>query len=261
MKKILRILIVLLPILFLSWGTGSFGAGNDLLTAIANLAQVINKQFGISDLRVAAVNGNQVYINAGKNQFIKVGTVYEIIAEGAPVIDPVSKRKIGALETHLIDIKITTVRADVLIGELTDLTQEKAMAQVKVGLKAIEKAHMFSIAVIKFDYLNSADKTTPKIAQEFMINELINTGRFLVADSARTDQVTTQLSATAAPGSVEFTRQAGRMLGVEYIMYGQLVDIPGFLEIQCHVHDVSTGTGIAAGNVQLTPVFIQPTPN
>lgn len=259
MKKFfLKFIFILLTLIILLWGITTFCAENEMGVAIANLARTIDKQFGISEVRVAAVDGYKIYINAGKKQFVKVGAVYEIIAEGNPITDPVNKKKIGFLETHIVDIKITTVRDDLAIGELVDINQERRLKEIKVGQRAIEKTRKVSIAVIKFDYLNSGDKTTPRIAQEFMINELIKTGRFIVADSARTDKVALQLSATFAPGSAEFTKQAGKLLGVNYIMYGSLIDIPGFLEMQCRVHDVRTGTGIAAGNAQLTPVFIQP---
>ena len=93
-----------------------------------------------------------------------------------------------------------------------------------------------------------------------MIDELIKTGKFMVADSLRTEQIVNQLRSANQVGSVPFTKAAGRLLGVDYLMYGSLTDLPGFLEIQCRVHDSRKGTGLAAGNVQVVaPTPPQPT--
>lgn len=225
-----------------------FGADNQLGANIANLARTITRQFGLTEAKVAAVEGNQLYLNAGKNQFIQEGAQYEIVSEGSPVVDPVSKRKLGAIETHIAEIKITAVRSTVSIGEITE-----KKGTVAVGQKAIAKVKQVSIAVVGFEYLNSRDKSTPRVAQELMITELIKSGRFVVAARDRTEQVVAQLQTTSTPGSVAFTREAGRLLGVQYIMYGFLTDLPGTLDVQCRVHETATGAGITAATVQSSP--------
>jgi TolB-like protein len=248
--KIIGILICLI------FGLGrAFAADNQLATNIANLAKLVTKQFGAVEARVAAIQGDRIYLNAGKSQYVKIGAVYEIIDEdkNKPVIDPSTRRKIGTLETHVAEIKITTVRDNLAIGQIIE---KAGSAELKIGQKAVQKPKMLSIAVIQFDYLNSRDKVTPKIAQALMISELIKTGQFMVADSLRTGQIVNQLSSTSQPGSVQFTKAAGKLLGVDYIMYGFITDLPGFMDIQCRIHDSDTGIGLASGNVQL----VAPTP-
>lgn len=222
---------------------------NQFSTAIANLAKQVTRQFGALELKVAAVEKDLVYLNGGRKQFVKLGTIYEIVAEGTPVINPEpgNRSRIGNLETHIADIKIITVRDTLSIGQIT----QKGDTPLKAGQKAIEKAKMRSIAVVPFEYLNSKDKTTSRIVQELMINELIKTGYFIVADSLRTEQIANQLRGASQPGSTQFTRAAGKLLGVEYVMYGNMVDMPGFMEIQCRIHDSASGIGIAAGNTQI----------
>jgi TolB-like protein len=246
------------------------GAENQLATSITTLARTITKQFGIIEAKVAAVDGNNIYLNVGKKQYVKEGTIYEIISEGTPFNDPVNRGKLGVLETKVAEVKIIAVRDNFSIAQMVNLVPGgSANAKlIKIGQKAVEKTLKFSIAVVQFEYLNSKDKATPRFAQELMINELINTGRFVVAESATADRVVKQLLDTDMPGtstpspdtfgSVRFTRNLGKILGVDYIMYGQLTDMPGFMELQCRVHDAKTGVGIAAGNVQIIPTVINP---
>lgn len=247
-KTIIGIMIILLSSLCVL--CVAIAADNPLATAIVNLTKQVTKQFGALELKVAAVEKDLVYLNGGRKQYIKLGTIYEIIAEGPAVVNPEpgNRSKIGTLETHIADVKIITVRDTLCIGQIT---QKIGDTPLKVGQKALEKAKLRSIAVIPFEYLNSKDKTTSRIVQELMVNELIKTGYFIVADSLRTEQIANQLRGTSQPGSVQFTQATGKLLGVDYIMYGSLVDLPGFMEIQCRIHDSGNGTGVAAGNVQI----------
>ena len=114
-------------------------AENQLATAAANLAKLVVKQFGVAEAKVAAIQGDQVYLNVGQKQFIKIGTIYEILAEGTPVIDPSNRSKIGTLETHVAEIKIATVRDSMAIGQVTE---KSATIPLKVGQKAVEKPKM-----------------------------------------------------------------------------------------------------------------------
>jgi hypothetical protein len=266
--KKLRLLFGFIVITIFMSAPSSQGAENQLATSITTLARTITKQFGVIEAKVAAVDGNNIYLNVGKNQFVKEGTTYEILADGRTFTDPVSRGKLGVLETHVADIKIVTVRDTFSIGEMANQVPGNDGTPIKVGQRAVEKAKQLSIAVVQFEYLNSKDIVTPRVAQELMINELINTGRFVVAESATTDRVVRQLLSTDMPGtnpptpdtfgSVRFTRNLGKMMGVDYIMYGQLTDLPGFMELQCRVHDARTGVGIAAGNIQIIPTVINP---
>ncbi|HBE80868.1 MAG TPA: hypothetical protein DDW65_24240 [Firmicutes bacterium] len=246
------------------------GAENQLASSVTTLAGTITRQFGVTEATVAAVDGDNIYLNVGKKQYIKAGTLYEIIAEGRPFNDPAKRNKLGLLESHVADIKIIAVRNGYAIGQMVNQLPDITPIPIKAGQKAIEKAQKFSIAVVQFEYLNSKDIITPRVAQELMINELINTGRFVVVESATTNKVVNQLLATNTPaaattppgpdtiGTVQFTRNLGKMVGVDYIMYGQLTDLPGFMELQCRVHDAQTGTGIAAGSIQIIPPVVQP---
>jgi hypothetical protein len=264
-------LFIIIMIIILSIGTPcTRGADNPLATSITTLVRTITRQFGVAEIRVAAVDGDNIYLNAGKKQYIQEGTEYEIHAESGPVNDPVNRRKLGNLETHVADIKIIAVRDSYSIGQIINPLPDANPISVKPGQFAIEKDKQFSIAVVDFEYLNSKDSTTPRVAQELMINELINSGRFVVAESTTTERVVQQLLNTntqgttpATPdtiGTVQFTRNLGKMLGVDYIMYGQLTDHPGFMDLQCRVHDAKTGVGIAAGSTQIVPQVLNPAP-
>ena len=249
LKAMVKVIIgiIMVPVFSLCMITA---ADNPLATAIVNLARQVTRQFGALELKVAAVQKDLVYLNGGRKHYVKVGAMYEIVAEGAAVVNPEpgNRGKIGNLETSIADVKVITVRDTMCIAQIT---QKIGDTPLKVGQKAIEKSKIRTIAVIPFEYLNSKDKTTSRILQELMINELIRTGYFMVADSLRTEQIANQLKNTSQPGSVQFTLAAGKLLGVDYIMYGNVVDLPGLMQIQCRVHDSGTGTGIAAGNVQI----------
>ncbi|HEX3044128.1 MAG TPA: hypothetical protein VHY08_05185 [Bacillota bacterium] len=252
--------LLLLSGIIITLNFTGYSAENPLATSIGSLAKQLTSQFGIIEIRVAAVQGEQVYLNAGKKKFIRLNTVYEIIDESKVAVkDPVTKANIGFLETHVADVKIIAVRDNLSIAQIINKTQMNLT--IAIGQKAIEKTSKFSMAVIPFEYLNSKDKVTPRVAQELMINELIKTARFVVADSLRTEQVAKQVSSTSTPGSVQFTKEVAKLLGVEYVMYGNLTDLPGFMDIQCRIHEASSGAGIAAGNVQIVaPTPVQPTP-
>jgi TolB-like protein len=259
LKKVFLRLLFFAGIIIIFNFTGS-GADNPLATTISNLAKQLTNQFGIIEIRVAAVQGEQVYLNAGKKKYIRLNTVYEIVDESKVAVkDPVTKANLGFLETHVADVKIIAVRDNLSIAQVVSKTQLNIA--IAAGQKAIAKSSKFSIAVIPFEYLNSKDKVTPRAAQELMINELIKTTRFVVADSLRTEQVAQQVSSTSTPGSVQFTKEVAKLLGVDYVMYGSLTDLPGFMDIQCRIHEASSGAGIAAGNVQIVaPTPVQPTP-
>jgi TolB-like protein len=261
LRKAFLLLLLFSGIIMILNFTG-FSAENPLATSIGTLAKQLTSQFGIIEIRVAAVQGEQVYLNAGKKKFIRLNTVYEIVDESKVAVkDPVTKANIGFLETHIADVKIIAVRDNLSIAQVINKTQMNMNIALAIGQKAIEKSSKFSIAVIPFEYLNSKDKVTPRAAQELMINELIKTTRFVVADSLRTEQVAKQVSSNSASGSVQFTKEAAKLLGVEYVMYGNLTDLPGFMDIQCRIHEASSGAGIAAGNVQIVaPTPVQPTP-
>jgi curli biogenesis system outer membrane secretion channel CsgG len=261
-------LLIIIPLLLST--TLAEAEENQLASSITTLARTITKQFGTIEAKVAAVDGDNIYINVGKKQYIKDDTIFEIIAEGGTFNDPVNRGKLGTLETHVADIKIVAVRDTYAIGQIINLVPEANPIPIKAGQKALEKSKKLKIAVVQFEYLNSKDIVTPRVAQQLMINELTNTGRFLVAESATTDKVVQQLLATQTPGanppspdtigSVQFTRNLGKMLGVEYVMYGQLTDLPGFMELQCRVHEAQSGVGTAAANVQIIPTVIKPPP-
>lgn len=263
-------LILFIPFIFLITIPLTQGADNPLATSIKTLAATITRQFGVNQAKVAAVDGDNVYLNVGKKQYIKEGTEYEIFAEGGPVNDPVNRAKLGTIQSHVADIRIVTVRDSYCIGQIINPVPDASPTPIKPGQVAFEKNKQFSIAVVQFEYLNSKDSTTPRIVQELMMNELINTGRFMVAESATTDKVVQQLLSTNTPGTtpatpdtigtVQFTRNLGKMLGVDYILYGQLTDHPGFMELQCRVHDAKTGVGIAAGSTQIVPQVVNPAP-
>ncbi len=248
----------------------ALGEENPLATAVTTLARTITGQFGVVEAKVAAVDGDNIYLNVGKKQYVREETEYEILAEGGPVNDPVRRTKLGTIQTHVADIRIVAVRDSYSIGQVINPVPDSSPIPIKPGQLAIEKTKQFSIAVVQFEYLNSKDITTPRVAQELMLNELINSRRFAVAESATTDKVVQQLLSTNTPGTtpatpdtigtVQFTRNLGKMLGVDYIMYGQLTDHPGFMELQCRVHDAKTGVGIAAGSTQIVPQVVNPSP-
>lgn len=246
--KRFKLFLVILLLLGLFSVNLACGAGTQLGSGINTLARTIARQFGFTEARVAAVKGLQAYLNAGQNQYIREGAEYEIVAEGEPVVDPKTKKNLGFQETHVADLKITQVRSNISIGDISNQSGGK----VEAGQKAIEKVRQVSIAVVEFEYLNSRDQITPRAAQEMMIVELIKTGRFVVADRDRTKQVVDYLRTSGNPGTVNFTKEVGKLLGVNYILYGCMTDFPGFTEIQCRVHDAVSGVGLAAANVQLT---------
>jgi hypothetical protein len=268
LSKIQLLLIIITATVLLVSIPAIQGAENPLSSSVTTLARTITRQFGVIEATVAAVDGDNIYLNVGKKQYVKAGTLYEIIAEGRPLNDPVKRNKLGLLESHVADIKIIAVRDGYAIGQVVNQLPDITPIPIKAGQKAIEKAQKFSIAVVQFEYLNSKDIITPRVAQQLMINELINTGRFVVAESATADKVVNQLLATNTPGTtpaspdtigtVQFTRNLGKMLGVDYIMYGQLTDLPGFMELQCRVHDAQSGVGIASGSTQIIPPVVQP---
>lgn len=246
---------VLSPALFIILTVSSFAADNRLAVNIKTLAKNIVQQFGGVELRVAAVQDDKVYLNAGRNKFISEGAIYQIIVDGDPFNDPVSRRRLGNLEIVIAEVQIITVRDNYSIAQVIDYSigdREPA-----VGQRAVPRRSKISIAVIPFEYLNSFDQTTPKIAQEIMAAELINSGLFVVAGSAKTTEAV-ELLEPDSPGTVQFSKSIGRKLGVEYVLYGFIIDSPGYMEIQCRVHSTAEGTGVAASTIRIESEFSNP---
>ena len=126
--------------------------------------------------------------------------------------------------------------------------------EIAVGKREVARRSKISLAIIPFEYLNSLDLTTPRIAQEIMAAELINSGWFVVAGSEKTAQAAEILQADS-PGTVRFSKSIGNMLGVEYVLYGFIIDSPGYMEIQCRVHNTADGIGIAASTIRIEADF------
>jgi len=247
-----RVLVLaLVPLLTAS----GFAADNRIAVNIKTLAANIVQQFGGVELRVAAVRDDQVYLNAGKNKFISEGAIYQIIVDGLPFNDPASRRRLGNIEIVVAEVQIITVRDNYSIAQVLDHSWgERDLA---VGQRAIPQRSKISIAIIPFEYLNSFDETTPRIAQEIMAAELINSGLFVVAGAAKAKEAADLLQPDS-PGTVQFSKGIGRMLGVEYVLYGFIIDSPGYMEIQCRVHSGLEGTGVAAANIRIESEFSDP---
>lgn len=243
-------LLLLLILLFVNLSV--YGADNRLAVNIKTLAANIAQQFGAAELRVAAVQEDKVYLNAGRNKFIREGAIYQIIADGAPFNDPVSRRKLGNLEGTIAEIKIESVRDSYCIARVLD--GNRGEREIAVGQRAVARRSKITLAIIPFEYLNSQDRTTPRIAQEIMAAELISSGWFVVAGSEKTAQAAEMLQADS-PGTVQFSKSIGNMLGVEYVLYGFLIDSPGYMELQCRVHNTADGIGIAASTIRIEAEF------
>ncbi len=228
------------------------GADNRLVVNIKSLAANIAQQFGAVELRVAAVQEDKVYLNAGKNKFIAEGAIYQIIMDQAPFNDPVSRRRLGNLETIIAEVQIESVRDSYSIARVLD--GNRGEREIAVGQRAVARKTKMSLAIIPFEYLNSLDQTTPRIAQEIMAAELINSGWFVVAGSEKTAQAAGMLQADT-PGTVRFSKNIGNMLGVEYVLYGFIIDSPGYMEIQCRIHNTADGIGIAASTIRIEADF------
>lgn len=229
-----------------------YGADNRLAANIKTIAANIVQQFGISELRVAAVQDDKVYLNAGRNKFIPEGAIYQIIADGAPFNDPVSRRRLGNLERIIAEVQIESVRDGYSIARVLD--GNRGEREIAVGQRAVARRSKISLAIIPFEYLNSLDRTTPRIAQEMMAAELVSSGWFVVAGSEKTAQAVEMLQADS-PGTVQFSKSIGNMLDVEYVLYGFLIDFPGYMELQCRVHNTADGVGIAAATIRIPAEF------
>lgn len=229
-----------------------YGADNRLAVNIKTLAANIAEQFGAAELRVAAVQGDQVYLNAGRNKSIMEGVIYQIVMDDGPFNDPVSRRRLGNIETNIAEVQIESVRDNYSIARV--LNGNSGIWQITVGQRAVARRSKISIAVIPFEYLNSLDETTPRIAQEIMAAELINSGLFVVAAGEKTAAASGMLQGDT-PGTVRFSKSIGNMLGVEYVLYGFMIDSPGYMEIQCRVHRTADGIGIAAATIRIEAEF------
>lgn len=227
-------------------------ADNRLAVNVKTLAKNIAQQFGDIELRVAAVQDDKVYLNAGRNKFISEGAIYQIVVDGLPFNDPASRRKLGNIEIAIAEVQIVAVRDNYSIAQVLD--HSSGQRELAAGQRAIPQRTQISMAIIPFEYLNSLDKTTPRIIQEIMASELINSGLFVVAGSTKTTEAVDLLQSDS-PGAVQFTKNIGRMLGVEYVMYGFIIDSPGYMEIQCRVHSTVEGTGIAASTIRIESEF------
>lgn len=243
---------VIILIIFTMASLSVQGADNRLAVNVKTLAGNIVQQFGAAEVRVAAVQGDSVYLNAGRNKFIREGTIYQIIVDEAPFNDPVSRRKLGNIEFVIAEVQIKTVRDTFSIALILD--QSIRDREIAVGQRAVAQRDKASIAIIPFEYLNSLDKTTPRIAQEIMAAELVNSGEFIIAGSSKTAQAA-EILQPDSPGTAQFSKSIGKMLGVEYVLYGFIIDSPGYMEIQCRVHSTSDGIGIIAATIRIEAEF------
>ena len=76
---------------------------------------------------VLNVKGNNVYINMGGDA-VKTGSYYGVYATGEELIDPYTGESLGAEETRIGQIKITTVKPKYSVGEVVEGNVSDVMA-------------------------------------------------------------------------------------------------------------------------------------
>lgn len=138
------------------WGGGAVGAagfdfsaanfaetiiGEATIEACDKLAQDLNARSGQAaqaknieiEALVAAVEGGQVYLNAGSSSGVQAGDTFAIERVVKEVRDPATKEVLDVVTETVGTVKITQVREKVAIGTLS------GGAAVKVGDRAIKQ--------------------------------------------------------------------------------------------------------------------------
>src|SRR5512145_372421 len=104
------------------------GALRDALTkAMVNMQKQLAKRKWQG--RIASAKGSQVYINAGQKSGIKVGDKMMVYRPGDPIIDPVTRVKIGMEESFIGEV--TILQND--LGDSGDLSLARGGGQFKTG--------------------------------------------------------------------------------------------------------------------------------
>lgn len=90
-------------------------AVNDVSRKVLELIDSGNVLTGV----LMGVNGEQAYIDLGEESGVKTGSKYIVFREGKPIIHPVTKEIIGIEEITVGEVKVTEVKANYSVCEIT----------------------------------------------------------------------------------------------------------------------------------------------
>lgn len=119
----------------LGFGTQGFdqtSAGKATREAVNKMVQKISAS--LYSAQVASVDGNEVIINIGKNDGVKIGDMFEVKSMGKQIIDPATGKVLGYKKSSAGTIKITAVEDTFSTGMLMD-----GSAKEKDFVEKIEK--------------------------------------------------------------------------------------------------------------------------
>jgi curli biogenesis system outer membrane secretion channel CsgG len=119
----------------------SFGdRGFDETSAGKATREAVNKMVqkiagSLYSAQVASVDGNEVIINIGKNDGVKVGDTFEVKSMGKPIIDPGTGKVLGYKKSATGKIKIISVEDTFATGTLIEGTAKERDVVEKIEKK------------------------------------------------------------------------------------------------------------------------------
>jgi len=108
------------------------------------------------------------------------------------------------------------------------------------------------IAVVDFSDINGQILPAGSVISEMLIGELFRTGRYVIVERKLLSSVLEQHKLNMTGLVDEFTaRKVGKLLGVDYIVTGTVIDLGSVLNVNARTISIETGSIEATGSVDL----------
>ena len=215
--------------------------------AVDSLVQQIRASFVEKSGKVAAVQGNEVYLNIGLTQRVREGDEFEVVRYGQELKDA-QGNSLGFTETYLGKIRVSKVRGAKL--SIAEVVEQKLPFQAGDG--ALSVARKVRVAMSEFSGTNLETTSFVRVVPEILAVALAMTGEFEVAERSRLQQILQELEfSQSGLSDPKTSQQIGKLLGVEGIVLGSVSELEDSVDLSIKLIDTETGLVFGAARSQI----------
>jgi TolB-like protein len=192
---------------------------------------------------VLGVEGDLVYINLGEKDFIREGTVFEVVRLGEAIVrDKETYRK----ERPIGDIEVTRVRKNMSYAKA-----RSTYAQIKAGDRVYQKRkRMTRVALTEFPYRNGYNDLTKNLYEHLTIY-FAQKGLQVVERSKLNNVLQEQKISYSGVMDISTAQKLGKLVGAQAVLVGSISDLRDDVSLNARLVDVETGTFLTAALVKL----------
>jgi TolB-like protein len=193
--------------------------------------------------KVLGTERDLIYINLGEKDFIREGTVFEVVRLG-DIIE--SGETTYRKERPIGDIEVTRVRKNMSYAKA-----KSTYAQIKAGDRVYQKRKKISrVALTEFPYRSGYNDLTKNVYERLTIY-FAQKGLQVVERSKLNSVLQEQKISYSGIMDVSTAQKLGKLVGAEAVLVGSVSDLRDDIAINARLVDVESGTFMTAALVEL----------